>query len=183
MVNAVERVRQRLLRATAALDAAEVRYAVIGGNAVAAWVTTVDESAVRNTQDVDVLLRREDLEKAKAALEPVGFVYRHVRGLDIFLDGSDAKVRDAVHIIFARERVFEIDILPHPDVTDSVKNGGFQILTLEALVQIKLTAYRRKDQVHLTDLIDVGLIDETWPERYPAELGARLQTLLDDPNG
>ena len=183
MVNAVERVKERLLRATAALDAGGVRYAVIGGNAVAAWVTTVDESAVRNTQDVDVLLRREDLEKAKDALEPVGFVYRHVRGLDIFLDGPEAKVRDAVHIIFARERVFEIDILPHPDVTDSVKNGGFQILMLESLVQIKLTAYRDKDRVHLRDLIDVELIDETWPGRYPAELGARLQALLDDPNG
>ncbi len=30
--------------------------AVIGGNAVAAHVGRVDESAVRNTQDVDILL-------------------------------------------------------------------------------------------------------------------------------
>lgn len=183
MVNAVERVRERLVRATAALNGAGVRYAVIGGNAVAAWVSSVDEAAVRNTQDVDVLLRREDLERAKAALEPVGFVYRHVRGLDIFLDGEGAKARDAVHIVFARERVFETDMLPHPDVTDSVPGDGFQVLTLEALVQIKLTAYRDKDRVHLRDLIGVELIDETWPERYPAELGARLQALLDDPNG
>ena len=35
MVRAVEKVRERLLRATAALDAAGVLYAVIGGNAVA----------------------------------------------------------------------------------------------------------------------------------------------------
>ena len=60
MVNAVEKVRQRLLRATAALNAAGVKYAVAGGNAVAAWVSSVDESAVRNTQDVDILVRRED---------------------------------------------------------------------------------------------------------------------------
>jgi hypothetical protein len=183
MVSAVERVRERLQRATAALKAANLDYAIIGGNAVAAWVTTVDESAVRNTQDVDVLLRREDLERAKIALEAVGFVYRHVRSLDIFLDGPDARVRDAIHIVFARERVFEGDILPHPDVTDSVAGDGFQIVTLEALVQIKLTAYRDKDRVHLRDLIEVGLVDETWPARYPQALGERLQALLDDPLG
>ena len=49
MVRAVEKVRNRLLQATAALEKAGVQYAVIGGNAVAAWVATVAESAVRNT--------------------------------------------------------------------------------------------------------------------------------------
>lgn len=42
MVWAVQRVRERLLRATAALEAAGVPYAVVGGNAVAAWVARVD---------------------------------------------------------------------------------------------------------------------------------------------
>ena len=44
-----------------------VPYAVAGGNAVAAWVSRVDEAAVRNTQDVDILLRRSDLSAAIAA--------------------------------------------------------------------------------------------------------------------
>lgn len=48
---------------------------------------------------------------------------------------------------------------------------------------MKLIAYRRKDQVHLQDLIGVGLVDATWPARFPAPLGERLQQLLDDPNG
>lgn len=55
MIGAVEKVRSRLLRAAAALEAAGVPYAVVDGNAVAAWVSRVDESAVRNTQDVDLL--------------------------------------------------------------------------------------------------------------------------------
>src|SRR3954471_18875096 len=103
VVSAVEKVRQRLLRAAGALEAARVPYAVAGGNAVALWVSRVDEAAVRNTQDVDVLLRRSDLEAAKRALETAGFVYRKVGNLDVFLDGPDAKVRDAVHVIFANE--------------------------------------------------------------------------------
>src|SRR3954451_18863936 len=103
MIRAVEKVRQRLLRAAAALEAAGVPYAIAGGNAVALWVSRVDEAAVRNTQDVDVLLRRSDLDAAKRALEAAGFVHRVVGKLDMFLDGPDAKARDSVHVIFANE--------------------------------------------------------------------------------
>ncbi|GMU56090.1 MAG: hypothetical protein AMXMBFR33_52360 [Candidatus Xenobia bacterium] len=42
MVLAVEKVRDRLLRASQALAAAGIGYAVVGGNAVAAWVAKVD---------------------------------------------------------------------------------------------------------------------------------------------
>lgn len=78
MVSAVEKVRQRLLRAAAALEKFGVSYAFIAGNAVAAWVSRVDEAAVRNTQDVDILLRHGDLDAAAQALEQAGFIRRHV---------------------------------------------------------------------------------------------------------
>ena len=78
MVRAVEKVRERLHRAARALEEAQVPYAVIGGNAVAAWVATVDESAVRNTPDVDLLLRRSDFDAAQAALTRAGFVRRDI---------------------------------------------------------------------------------------------------------
>ena len=98
MSNAIEKVRQRLLRAARALEQAKAPYAVAGGNAVAAWVSRVDEAAVRSTQDVDIVLRRADLPAARKALEQAGFVYRHVAGMDMFLDGPGAKARDAVHL-------------------------------------------------------------------------------------
>jgi len=116
MVRAVEKVRDRLLRAAKALDAANIPYAVAGGNAVAAWVARVDEAAVRNTQDVDIILRRGDLEAAKAAMAQAGFVYRHVKSIDMFLDGSEAKARDAVRILFAGEKVRQDDLLPVPEL-------------------------------------------------------------------
>src|SRR5689334_1383289 len=87
MIRAVEKVRERLRRAVAALEAAGIPYAVAGGNAVAAWVSRVDEAAVRNTQDVDILLRRSDLPAATKALNKAGFIYRHAKSLDMFLDG------------------------------------------------------------------------------------------------
>ena len=183
MYRPVELVRDRLKRATAALEQAGVPYAVIGGNAVAAWVTLVDASAVRFTQDVDILLARGDLEAAKAALAPAGFIYRHVARIDMFLDGPDARARDAVHVIFAAEKVRAEDPVAAPLVSESQTGDGYCLLSLEALVRMKLTAYRRKDQVHIEDMIGVGLIDATWPARLPPELATRLQQILDTPDG
>ena len=182
VVSAVEKVRQRLLRATALLEAAAVPYAV-AGNAVAARDSRVDEAAVRTTQDVDILVRRQDFDAARRALEAAGFVYRHTAGVDIFLDGPNAKARDAVHIVFANEKVRPHESENNPDVTDSEPAKEFRVISLDALVRVKLTAFRDKDRTHLRDLIDVGLIDSTWPAKLPAELGARLQTLLDTPGG
>ncbi len=91
--------------ATAVLKSAGIPYAVAGGNAVAAWVSSVDEAAVRNTRDVDILVRRSDFPAIQQALESAGFIYRRVAGVDAFLDAPGSKVRDAVHIIFTGERV------------------------------------------------------------------------------
>lgn len=183
MINAVEKVRQRMLKAAAALEAAGVPYAVTGGNAVAAWVSRVDEAAVRNTRDVDLLIRRDDFERVKAALEAVGFVYRHAAGIEMFLDGPRSSARDAVHVLFAGEKVRPEYALPAADVEESESAGRFQVVALPALVRMKLTSFRDKDRTHLRDLIDLGLVDATWPQRFPSPLDERLQSLLDDPHG
>src|SRR5207249_7835590 len=112
-------------------------------------------------------------------LSKEGFVYRHVRGLDIFRDGANARVRDSVHILFAGEKMAGDEILPNPDIAESVQAAEYRVLNLEALVRSKLVAWRLKDQVHIQDMLDVGLIDETWVERLPQELGKRLRHLID----
>ena len=183
MIRAVEKVRERLGRAAAALQAAGVPYAVAGGNAVAAWVSRVDEAAVRNTQDVDILLRRADLPAASVALTQAGFVHRRVAGVEMFLDGPSARARDAVHVVFAAEKVRPDYVAPAPDVSESEQTESFRLLTLEALVRMKLTSFRDKDRTHLRDLMEVGLVDTSWRGRLPEELGGRLQSLLDNPEG
>lgn len=183
MERAVGKVYERLLRATASLEQAGIAYAVAGGHAVAAWVARVDESATRNTRDVDILIRRADLDSVKNALGGAGFVYRHSAGVDLFLDGPEAKARDAVHIVFAGEKVRPHEPLPNPEVTESELADRFRVLSLAALVRVKLTAFRDKDRTHLRDLLDVGLIDAGWTARLPPELASRLQTLIDTPEG
>jgi hypothetical protein len=183
MIGAVEDVRNRLDRAVAALKQAGIEYAVVGGNAVAAWVSRIDRAAIRNTRDVDLMLRREDLEAAKTALASAGFIYRHSAGMDMFLDGPGAKARDAVHLIFCGEKVRKEDIAPTPDISESEDDEAFRVVSLEALVRMKLNAYRDKDRTHLRDMIDVGLIDQSWPAKFQPELGQRLQAILDNPDG
>ncbi len=183
MLRPVELVRERLRRATAALETAKVAYAVIGGNAVAAWVTRVDPAAVRFTQDVDILLDRQDFDAAKAALESAGLVYRHAAGVTMFLDGPDAKARDAVHVFFAREKVRKGYLLPAPEVSESESGTEFRLLSLEALVRMKLTSFRDKDRMHIRDLIDVGLVDTNCLQRLQTELAERLKQILDTPEG
>jgi len=115
---AVEIVKDRMRRVTTSLNSANVPYAVIGGNAVQHWVAQVDESVVRNTRDVDIILNRSDLPAAIKALEPVGFIFRQSAGVTMFLDGPDAKARDAVHVVFAGEKVRDTYVEPVPSIDE-----------------------------------------------------------------
>ena len=183
MFAAVEQVRERLDRACGALESAGVPYAVVGGNAVAAWVATVDEGAVRNTRDVDILLREEDLPAAEAALSGVGFVRDSVLDVVVFLDGPDGKPSQGLHVLIAGRKVREGNATAAPSVDQHRSFDGKRFVDLERLVEMKLNSFRDKDRTHLRDLIGIGLIDATWPSRFPDELGGQLQQLLDDPDG
>jgi hypothetical protein len=183
MVLAVENVRKRLLRATAALEAARIHYAVIGGNAVAAWVSTIDPGAARNTVDVDIMINRDDLPAVKLAMEGAGFQHYELMDVHMFLDGPDGRPRDAVHLLFAGEKVKLEYSQPAPTLAETTRHEAHTLVGLEPLVLMKLTSFRLKDRVHLLDMIEVGLLNDSWLPRLPAELGDRLKQLLDNPDG
>ena len=159
MNRAVEKIQERLEKTAATLEAAQIPYAVIGGNAVRAWVAQADEAAVRTTKDVDILLVRQDLPRAIIAMENAGFVYRVGMGIPMFMDGPNAKVRDAVHVLFANERVRASDIILTPEIHESELIDSIRTLTLEALVRMKLNVFRDRDRMHIRDMLDVELID------------------------
>ena len=190
MSEGIEKVKARLRRTTALLKAAGLLYAVIGGNAVAAWVSRVDDSVVRITRDVDLLVRRSDMEAIITVMAGGGFIHRSLSILggkgriEMFLDGPGAKERHGVRLIISGEKVNPESLELSPDVEDiDASHSDFRLIDLEALLTMKLTSYRDKDRVHLRDMMEIGMLDESWLERVPASLRDRLQALLDDPEG
>jgi len=182
MERAVAKVRERLLRTTSVLNEARVPYAVVGGHAVASWVATVDEGAVRNTRDIDLLIRREDLDAVSAALVQAGFVRAEVLNVTMFLDGPDAKPSESIHLLFAGEKLSSAQPLPAPELTSIDDPAGFRGVTLESLVYMKLLSNRDKDRTHVRDMIGAGLIDSSWLARLQPLLAQRLQGILDTPD-
>lgn len=178
---AMQRVEERLRKVCAALEAAGIPYAVCGGNAVAAWVATVDPGATRTTKDVDVLVNRADLERITATLEGIGFVREDLRSITLFLDPGEPNRKTGVHLVWAGERVRPSYAHAAPTTDDAVRSEDrFAVLSVAALVRMKLTSMRDIDRVHVGDLLSAGLIDDRIRAALPADLRARLDQIVPE---
>lgn len=179
-VMAMERVERRLRRVTAALDDAGIRYALIGGNAVAVWVAKKDPAATRTTRDVDLLVARTDLDRITNVLTDLGFRREDLRSLVLFLDPDEPARRSGVHLIWASEKVRPSYSHPAPSLDDAIRDPeGYLVLDLPALVRMKLTSLRDIDRVHIADLFGVGMIDQRVRAVLPPDLLNRLQVIED----
>jgi hypothetical protein len=178
-VMALDDVTDRLQRITRAFEDAQIPYAIVGGQAVALWVATKDPAAVRTTKDVDILLNRADLGRARAAARAVEMDYFEVLGVGMFLDRADSNPRRGVRLLWAGERVTPDCTLASPPVEDRlVLEAGKSVVSLAGLVRMKLLANRDQDRVHLRDLIDVHLVGRDFLRDLPPELAPRLEALL-----
>ncbi len=171
----------RLRRICRALSEASLPFALVGGQAVALWVASRDPAAVRTTKDVDVLLHRDDLPRARAAASSAGMDYFELLGVGMFLDRDDPNPRHAVRLVWAAEKVRPEYELPSPAIDDRQElSPGIPVVSLAGLVRMKLLANRDQDRLHLRDLIDVGLVQREMIEGLPPELAKRLALLLDE---
>src|SRR5260370_19408662 len=128
---ALDEVTDRLERIARALEEAGVAYALVGGQAVALWVATKDPAAVRTTKDVDILLRRDDLPRARAAAAAVALDYFEVMGVGMFLERSDPNPRKGVHVLWAGEKVRPECSLPSPTIDEGqMLEPGKTVVTL-----------------------------------------------------
>ena len=116
---AIERVERLLRRATRALEQSKVEYAVVGGNAVAAWVSTVDEGATRATRDVDILVRRQDLPNICRAFVSLELQRVDVLSVVMFVERARPNPRSGLHLVFANELIRPDDAHAAPDVSSS----------------------------------------------------------------
>jgi hypothetical protein len=179
-VMAIERIQQRLRKVTAALDAAKIPYAVVGGNAVASWVGRVDSGATRATKDVDILVRRSDTPRITAAITALGFSREDLRDIVLFIDPEEPSKKSGVHLVWAGEKIRPSYTVLSPAVEEAVRDPeGFLVIDLPALVRMKLTSFRDIDRVHVADMLSVGLVDERVRRSLLPELLARLKQVED----
>jgi hypothetical protein len=154
--------------------AAELDYRVVGGVATYLYVEEAAPDAGRLTRDVDILVRREDLEKIAAAAEPFGFRYRHVAGADMLVRAEEPTVRRAVHMVIAGEKVRPGDPVAVPALGEGRRIRGIRLIPLADLIQMKLTSNRLKDGAHIIDLDEAGLITPQIEAGLPPVLRERL---------
>ncbi len=175
-VQAIESVNRLLKTTTTALDAATIDYAVIGGFAVAAWVATIDAGGVRATKNVDLLMKRQDWSRASDVLLDHDLVPVEIHGVHMFLDAKNPNPKTSVHVVMAGELVRPHEAHPAPDLDSrQLFDSGYYVIGLPELVEMKLQAHRRVDQLHIEDMLRTGVIRQALADRLPQDLRARLE--------
>jgi hypothetical protein len=159
-------------RVAKAFGAAGIEYRVVGGLAAYLYVEEAEADAGRLTKDIDILVRRQDLPRIAEAVEPFGLEYRHAAGVDMLVQKGSTSARRAVHMIFEGEKV-------RPEYSEAAtKIGagreiqGIPVISIADLATMKLTSFRAKDETHINDLDEQGLITP--------EIESALSPLLRD---
>ncbi len=141
-----------------AFSSAGIDYRVVGGLATYLYVEEVQPDAGRLTRNIDIAVRREDLQRIAAAVEPLGFEYRRVGGVDMLVQSESPSARRAVHLVLTGEKVRPEYPERVPDLGEFRKLRGIRVIPLADLVRMKLTSFRAKDEAHIKDLDEAGLI-------------------------
>ena len=171
----VEQLFKVVRRLAEALGPAGIPYRIVGGLAVFFHVNDREPMAARMTRDVDVLVARRDLERIAHAAERHGFTYRHAAGVDMLVDAERPKARSAVHLLFTGEKIRPAYVTPPPEFSQpSLTWEGVPLANVADLVQMKLTSFRLKDQVHIQDMDSVELITTEIEEQLSDTLRERL---------
>jgi hypothetical protein len=154
MEDTQQKIYNRLAKIAKVLGDLKVDYAVIGGNAMIAWMEAKGMES-RSTRDVDLMLRKKDFPRIRAALDKQGYEYIKSGSMSLFFDtkeGSERKVKNCIHLVYSGEKIKE-NTLPKLEYAEF---KGMKVATIDNLVRMKVAAARLKDGEHLQDLINAG---------------------------
>jgi hypothetical protein len=155
-------------------SSAGLEYRVVGGLAAYLYVEEREPDAGRLTKDIDIAVRREDLERIAKAAEPFGLQHRHVTGLDMLVQAAKPSARRAVHLVFTGEKVRPEYLEPTPELGSYRQIRGLRLIPLADLIRMKLISFRANDETHVKDLDSAGLITPEVEASLPPPLRERL---------
>jgi hypothetical protein len=168
---------EALLKIAADLERKGIDYVAVGAIALNRY------GYRRFTEDIDLLLTKEGLERFRSEL--VGLGYRPA------FEGAKKKFRttDNVPVEIITSGEYPGDGLPKPvvfpDPADaSVNIDGVKTITIEKLVELKLAsgmtaADRLKDLADVQELIKVKYLDKNFAERLDEFVRAKYLELYD----
>jgi hypothetical protein len=139
-----------------------VPHELIGGLAVLVHVEEADPEHTTLTRDVDLMIRRSDLERVTE------IAARHGVRLG--------------HLLFSGEKVRPNQATPNPPIQPEKKNllgADVFIIPVADLVRMKLSAYRDQDRIHIRSMDAAGLITSEVERALPEDLKTRLQHIRE----
>ena len=140
---------EQLAAIVAALEGAQIEYALVGGLAVAVW------GAPRATHDIDLLVQPESLDAIAAAIEPLGFRFRALPMT--FSDGMRlqriSKTEDGALLTLDLILVDD-NLAPAWASRQQLELHGkpIWVISREALIQMKIAAGRTQDALDVQRL-------------------------------
>ena len=155
-------------------SSAGLEYRIVGGLAAYLYVEEIEPEAGRLTRDVDIAVRRADLDRIAKAAEPFGLQHRHVAGVDMLVPIGKPSARRAIHLVFAGEKVRPEYPEATPELGTCRRIKGLRLIPLADLVRMKLTSFRANDEAHLKDLDEAGLITPDIEAALSPVLAERL---------
>ena len=167
-----------LHKITDTLNTQHIPHELIGGLAVLIYVEEANPELTALTRDVDLMVRRSDLERIKFVAAADGFRFRHAAGVDMLIYGPTESAKHAIHLVFSGEKVRPTQTTPNPPIEPEIKNvHGKDVLVIPIvdLIRMKLSSYRLKDQVHIKTMDAAGLITSDAETTLIPELAARLK--------
>lgn len=159
-----------------ALIEAGVLFEVVGGVAVNAHILAHHRSRSFVTRDIDLLVRRSDLERISKAAETLGYRARKMMG-GYMLIRPDQEAGEAIHLLFVGEKSKSTQPYANPELHPvEIQLFGITvpIASLSDLLHMKLNAMRPKDLTHIEILDEVGLITGNLERELPEVLRERL---------
>lgn len=109
----------------------------------------------------------------------MGLEYRHVAGGDMLVQPNAPSARRAVHMVFAGERVRAAYLEAVPELAEPRLVRGLPLISIDGLVRMKLTSFWLKDQTHLKDMDEAGLITPNIEAGLPEVFRERLRQVRE----
>ncbi len=164
------------------LESAGVPHELVGGLAVFLHVENADSTLSSLTRDIDLMIERTDLPRVIEIAESKGFRFRRSEGVDMLLYGETRSARNAIHLLYAREKVKESQLEEHPSIRPTragLHGQDFLVIPVPDLVRMKLNSYRDKDRVHIRGMEAAGLITSEVEATLSREQQRRLQHIRE----